>query len=701
MSRAGAAVLSKTMLSSAVLSTVLFLAAPGAALAQAANPVFPPGLEPQVGALVFRGSGDPLGNHIEVANARIEGDRIEVDLARADTRVGRVWLTHRSARMQATRIGTTASFAVWLADGAGRPGVRDAAEALRARVAARDDGALRDAAGIPTATGMRSAPPTLGFDRWRRGGLWIALLALLAFLATRERTFLLPAGRTERLALLALVAVALGLRLGLPSWAPLHANEHGIAELRALSGAQLDPHARGGLFFGDAYFDLVRTLLAPFGVAPNLVLALGALFGALAVLLLHRVVALLVKGPWGPGLAALGLALHPTHVRLSLSESPRPLAGALLLLGIACGLLARRATTNATRAAAICGAAIAFSLAAELRVITVVLPMAGLAFVLIAGRRHPTEEPAEGASRRGRAMVAVSIALGLAILGATIASHLGVLGGAIADGAARPPVDWMRRATAWNVLFDPELTALVLLPFALGGAVLLWRGGERRLVIACAVAVAILVPPSLFVCACRTDAIRYQSEAHLFLFVALAGFAPERWSLAWRPWLVVPVLLVGASIPGLVAWTAPDLHERAFMIAGARAPSPPVAIVVPPREMRGDRKVRSDFPDYRLDEPTRVTDTLPEHRDRCVVWVGPACWSFTDGEIANGRATQEGGFRDECRELLGGPEASRAALERLAPVAVPHRDQEFHRIPVEHPRLGFAPCPRHAARETP
>jgi hypothetical protein len=686
------------------------------AFAQAENPVYPPGLESQVGALVFRGDGEPLGPRVEVGDARIEGDRIEVELRDGEATVGLVWLTHHDARMQATEVGATPSFTVWLADGAGRPGVSEAAAALRARVASRDDGSLRGVAGTPTATGIRSAPRTLSVSPWRRGALWLSLLGLFVFLAIRERKLFLPAALAERVALLALVALAIALRLGLPSWAPLHANEHGIAELRALSGADLDPHSLGGLLFGGAYLDLVRALLAPFGVAPDLVLALGALFSGLAVLLLHRVVAQLVRGPWGPALAALGLALHPTHVRLSLSESPRPLAGALLLLGILCGLCARKATSSATRAAAIVAASIAWSLAAELRVITVVLPVVGLAFVILAGRTEGRAQKVEGSRR-------AAVPVGVAILFGTLASHLSVLGAALADGASRPPVDWLHRATESNVLFDPELSALTLVPFALAGAALLFWAGERRVAIACALAVALLTPPSLFVCACRTDAIRYQSEAHLFLFVASAGLAPTRWALAsrlgasWIPanlvavasslrarlWLAVPVGLVAASLPGLLALTRPDLQERAYQMARQRAPGPPVVIVVPPREMRGDRRVRSDFPDYAISSgagssPGRTVDALPENRDACAVWIGPACWSFTDDEVRSGAAERQRDFRDECRELLGGGEATRAALSQLTPVAVPHRDREFQRIPAEHPRLGFAPCAPHSSQ---
>lgn len=347
------------------------------------------------------------------------------------------------------------------------------------------------------------------------------------------------------------------------------------------------------------------------------------------------------------------------------------------------------------RAAAIVAASIAWAIAAELRVITVALPLAGLAFVILAARASETA-PTSGALRR--AAVPLAIAIGALIVVATLASHASVLEAALADGASRPPVDWLRRATAKNILFDPELSAVVLVPFALLGAALLWRAGERRVVIACAVAVALLVPPSLFVCACRTDAIRYQSEAHLFLFVAMAGLAPARWASANardRLWLAAPALLALASVPGLLDLTAPDLHERAYAIATEQAPRRPVVIVVPPREMRDELEVRSDFPDYAVG--ASVTNALPENRDACAVWIGPACWSFTNEEVEAGSPARQLDFRNECRELLGGAEATRAALARLVPVEVPHRGEEFHRIPAPRPRLGFAPCAPRAA----
>jgi hypothetical protein len=87
------------------------------------------------------------------------------------------------------------------------------------------------------------------------------------------------------------------------------------------------------------------------------------------------------------------------------------------------------------------------------------------------------------------------------------------------------------------------------------------------------------------------------------------------------------------------------------------------------------------------------------------VWLGPACYSFTDEEIASGmekKAQQvgEAPVRAECHRLL---EQIDAKAEPLAAevVTVPHADQEFHRIPGKHVLIGLFPCAGNSAVATP
>lgn len=62
-------------------------------------------------------------------------------------------------------------------------------------------------------------------------------------------------------------------------------------------------------------------------------------------------------------------------------------------------------------------------------------------------------------------------------------------------------------------------------------------------------------------------------------------------------------------------------------------------------------------------------------------------------ELAAGVRVAGARFRAECAEQLGGLEPARAAMAQLVPVAVPHRDQEFHAIFAPQPRVGYAACP--------
>ena len=340
-------------------------------------------------------------------------------------------------------------------------------------------------------------------------------------------------------------------------------------------------------------------------------------------------------------------------------------------------------------------ACVAGSLALELRVITVALPLAG---ALFAGLARPLPK-SEGETSR-RALVGAAAA-GLALVAVTLVDHLDVLRAALADASERPGGSPWRALvdTDTNLLFDPTLSAAALLPLAAIGAVLLVRAGRARTVLAALAALAVLIPPSLFVRACRTDLIRYQSEAFFFLFVLVAGCAPRLWTgLAPRARrgaaLAAAALLVVSSVPGLIDVSRPDLQEQAVALARA-APPPPTELLVPPREMHDDPRVRAELADYLVEDPERVRrlhDGETASGAGCAVWIGPACWSFTHEEAGDPPRLDGAPFRRECVALLGGPERARAALAELDEATVPRRDAEFHRVLAERPRIGFARC---------
>lgn len=495
----------------------------------------------------------------------------------------------------------------------------------------------------------------------RRGLTWAILLGALGWLARRSNAptadWRLPAG----LALLALV-----LRLSLPAWAPLHANDHGIAELHEL----VAPGAQGAAIseYGQGWADFVGAARLPLGGGADFVLALGAGLGAAAVGLLFALGRAAGLAAPAAAVAAFALAVHPAHVRLSLSESPRPLAGALLLLGIAAGLRAVR-SQGAVHHAAVLAAAAAWALALELRVTTAVLPLVGAAFVLVVAGLGPLRRPGW------------SVGLGVALVGLAAWGHAPILLDAFGDASARPPGPaWDNRllSSHHSLLRYPLLTGAAVLPLA-GLGVL---NGRRhlRLVAACLGAVAVLLPLSLSVIACRTDVIRYQSTANLFVFLLVGVAVSGAWPV--RKALVAATLLLATSAPGLIDIARPDVHEQAFALARTGGAA---RVLAAPATMPEAPRIRTHYPVY---------VARPGAAD-CAVWIGPSCWSFTEQEVAaeDWFDSDFGPMRGECVELLGGTTAAAAALPGLVAATVPHRDQEFHAIPAESPRVGYAPCP--------
>jgi hypothetical protein len=656
---------------------VLVAAAIAPAAVWAQQRLLPPGLEREVARLVFPGDGGAeLAAGVRVERARIEATHINVVLGR-----GRVHLVERGTRTAGIRIGDTPSFTVWLVEGADDPAVREAAEALRRRIEARDPGDFFSHATLQTGSPLGAST---------RGALWLALLGGLALLALWGRRGGGLPGRSDVAVALVLFGGALALRLLLPPWAPLHSNDHGINELRGLSGA---PNGLGASQYGTAYLHFVRACLAPFGQWAHGPLALAAVAGSIAPVLLFALARTLSpRRAFGAIAAGLALAVHPAHVRLSLSETPKPLAGALWLLGLALGAWAfQRAQRRAEREVAFALAAVAWALALELRVLTMLLPWGGLLLVLVAAGRSATRPSWTTAL------------FGAAVVGAIAVLHLNELTGVASEAALRS----FRGASIVfallgkkNVLFDPTLTPFLLVPLVLVGAFQLLRQGEARLVVAAGLAALLLMPPSMLITASRTDAIRYQSEPHFPLLLLLVGLQPLA-PLAGRRALAFSVACLGLVATAVCGWLdlrEPDVHARAYAIAIEQAPPTPTPIFVASARMRLDERVLSQFPDYAIAAPWRVST---EPAEGCQVWIGVSCWSFTLDEVradAMGVDAEAGApFRSECAELLGGVEAVRNSVPRLTAIDVPHRDGEFHRIPAPRPRVGYVPCPTRPA----
>lgn len=638
----------------------------------------PPGLEPEVARLVFAGDEPPLGESVRVLGASIRPDRVEIEIG-SDQESGLVWLAHPEADLRAERIGTTPSFSVWLPESTPRE-LRPHARRLVERIARRDDDTFWPRAEVaPDATveGRTWSPthPRRALRQALRALAWGALLSLLGCIAWLRRRDL----RGEWLWLVGLFATALALRLSLPPWAPLHANEHGIEELRLLGGwadlrAAYSP-------YGMAYPELVRGLSDPFGGGARTALALGATFGALSVPLLYHLAHRLFESRPGALFAALALAAHPTHVRLSLSESPRPLAGTLWLLGITLALFAfgsgaGSARSTRMRAFALVGAGAALGLASELRVLTMLLPVAAVAWLLFTPRRRPSGW--------------IGAAIGGLFVLSFAALHGELLLSAVVEGSERVSLSEaaaLSLSSTKNVLSDPTLSSALLVPGVVAGAVIAAATGRARSTAGLLLVSAALMVPAHLVTACRTDLIRYQVEAHFGLLLLLAAWGRVPGSTRARAGtlaLAASTLLAG-TIPGLADIARPDVHAQAYRVAREQAPRPPGRLVLPPRQMTHEPRIRSDFAEawasgLMRGEPSRRGET-------CHVWIGVPCWSFheaeTEWELVDGIP-----FRRECAELVGGV----GRLENLTTVTVPHRAQEFHTIGADRIAVGYAPC---------
>ncbi len=532
------------------LGALVVYASSARSTARAQAFVIGPGREAEVAALVFPGDGPAaLAEGLRVGGAQIGGASIDVTLEGPGHR-GLVRMHPRGTATEGAPCGESASFTCRLVEGAEDPAVVRAAEALAARVAARDRGGFFGrwvaADGAPVLR-ARSIPSGLasGLTRARRA-LWLALslgLVVLAGLAWREGVR--PSRRDAAIAL-GLGALALGLRVLVPPWAPLHENDHGITELGGLLGRIDDHEAR---LYGGGYLHFIGWASTLLGRAPEAPFLAASIAGALVAPSLFALARALtparVVGPFAAGLA---LALHPAHLRLSTSESQRGLAGLLFVLGAALAAWAFRVDPRrATREGAFMLAACAWALGLELHVQTMLLPLAGAAIVLLAlGARAHAPHP-------------ITVLAGVVLVGGFAWAHLEELRPVLPD--VRDPAfsPWLvlgRWLASRNAIGDPTFAPALLLPCALVGALGLARARAWRTLAGVAAALALLGPASFLVDACRADAIRYQLDWQLVLALLLVGLPDPAHLMRLGPAragalaALGPLALIAAPCPG-------------------------------------------------------------------------------------------------------------------------------------------------------
>lgn len=659
----------------------------------------PPGLEPEVMRLAAGRDDAPLPPGWTIRGLSIGANAVEIVLRRGDHELP-IALRAKDAAGAGTRLGETASFAAWLPDDTDAED-RIAAEALLARVRANDAGtfwARADELGAgserarpdagPAPTVEAPAPPTddsvqeartLGWvDDTRRVATWALLLAAVAYVLARMV-------RLRQAAAPALIFVlALALRLGLPPHAPIHTNDHGIAELRGLvsTGASATRPVESDRY-GVAFRQAIRIMTAPFGGTAAAVLRTNALLGALATLPMAAAGALLFQTPFAGLVAAFAVALAPTLVVLSPTESAMPLAMLLFLLGVAGGLVAidpSRPRPLRTAAGLLAGAALAN--ASELGVTTLLFPLAAL--LVLAASPH----------RRGLVSLRIMGVPGVVVLVA-VGLHALALSDVLAFAAEtrRQDLSLLQKLLSPNLLLrDPRLVSPALLPlFGLGVAVLAW---QRRFALAAGLVASfgILLFSGLIVLAARSDAIRYQGPAQLVLMLGLGALVTLR-----RP-APMTVALVGVlaatSLPGLEAARRRSLDAAAYERVSSFDDAGSLVVRVARHRMG---EVLADFPEYAIGSKSGRIQVLelpafPEGDDRsCRAWLGPACYRFTEEEVRTDvltRAPRLGGcaLRPECAPLSAGVPADAEVAE------VPWIDREFFVVSCARPIVGLFPC---------
>jgi hypothetical protein len=637
-----------------------------------------------------------------VSSSRIESYSIDIRL-QCGPDAGLLRLIPRDVGSSDHALLTSPSFSIE-GGAAGSPLIDGAARQLAQRVASRDDGSFLKAA--DAARGLLASQRGdhqalvearhLGLlDTIRRAVVWLLLVFLLGWIVvTSVRVELTSrSGATWVLFLVASFIGALALRILIPPWAPLHANIHGIAELRGLAS----PAAswRGPVEsdrYGPAYRQLVRSLLWIWHGGARSVFAVAAVASALGVVAVAILTAVLTGSRLAGAVAAVGLAVHPIHIALAGSESSLSLAGTLFLIGVASFACVTPSVGRRRTQALYWGGALALAASAELGVTTLALPVAALIIVgLLPGRlpRGPEE------LWRGP----------LAVLAGCLALHLYVLGPVIRDALSHRGGDLLATFHSFNgtrnALFDPTLSAVTLAPLALAGLVAVVLR-HRSIGIGIAAASVLLLATSAFVNGCRTDVIRYQTDAQLLLFLLAGASILLIPAGAWGRIGAAAVVVALLVLPARTGWSAvhqPLVDAAAFQLlekVAAHAPSK-LFIQVPPGRM-GNNEVLSDFPDFLFDargQSFSADLNPPASAEGCYVWLGPPCYSFSLAESrahVPDKAIRFGDLpiRAECLPLLSRIDASRPPLAG-SDLSVPFRFEEFHHVP-DHMYVGLFPC---------
>ena len=490
-------------------------------------------------------------------------------------------------------------------------------------------------------------------------------------------TPLLPSTLRARIALLLVLSMGFALRLLISPRAPIHANNHGIHEIRVILVNALSATGKSGPY-GDTYFVIMNTVAALAGRSDHALFLLNIVLGAITPLGLFLLARALSFSQEAALLSALLLCLSPAHVWLSGTESQMVMHLCLAMFGLSLLL----AGLERSRPGLLWSATLLLTLASALHVITIMLALVSILFVVF-GSMASVRKASRGFARQAALCLLAGAAY---LLFHALSLDKGMLGkaGSRFDSAF---------TLSSNILWDPTLTPALLAPLALIGFLAAWRYRPRLALLLSLVSLAI-IPISFKICACRTDAIRYQTPTQ-WVYYLLAAF-PFSGLMPWPGFLRRKTLLLAAVIaaaicaaPGLILLHAGDeeIQEYRFMRRAARDIPQGAGIRLPASDP--GNLLWTDFPDY-IGGHALYRGTAPEAvAGGGFIYLGLDCYRRVNMETWPGLGTE---LRPECRQVC---------KKKLIPVmaaeldAVPSRwgyQRRFWALSAERPVIGIYRC---------
>lgn len=483
-----------------------------------------------------------------------------------------------------------------------------------------------------------------------------------------------------RILLAGIVALSFGLNLFVPPEAPIHSNTHGIETIRTILQPRSEINQKQ--FYGTAYIKLMRVVCSTFGRTETTIYNTNALLGALAVWALFFLARAVGIGFFGALFSAFLLAVQPAYVWLAGSEFPATLYQLLAFSGLGMATFA----ASHGRGGLLWPAALLLAMACRLHALTILLLPVAAGFVVFGIRRW------RGTSREAFWLHLAASSVCCVALWAAHVRDLWWTFGAFAGHSDNSKM--LVGLTRGNILLDPTLTPLAVVPLAIWAAVVLARR-HRPMALLLGWTFLLVYPAGLLVNSYRTDAVRYQTPTHWVLFLAVGGL------IAWSPWWkrvgrhravalsVVLALVVGNAAYGLyvVGGGSIETREYRFMRNTLAQMEDSEEIHLPPLD-DPDRHLLVDFPLYRGRHRLALPPRKPGLGD--LVYLGLNC--YRDPGTFEERMGLDG-MREECKEVcpVGEAEPVEVRTLRRNPTR-PGYHIISHGLSTPTPEVGFYRC---------